>query len=75
VFDNRVLRGIFGPKRDEKLHHEKIHNLFSLKNVKKSPEKKDEIGRACSMHRNNEECIQNFGGGDRRKKTSRNTVM
>jgi hypothetical protein len=25
-----VLRGIFGPKRDEKLHHEKLHSLFFL---------------------------------------------
>jgi hypothetical protein len=34
VFDNRVLRKIFGPKRDEvmggsrKLHNEKFHNLY-----------------------------------------------
>jgi hypothetical protein len=36
VFENRVLRRIFGPKRDEvtggwrKLHNEELHNLFSL---------------------------------------------
>jgi hypothetical protein len=35
VFENRVLRGIFGPKRDEvtggwmKLHHDELHNLYS----------------------------------------------
>jgi hypothetical protein len=35
VFENRVLRRIFGPKRDEvtggwrKLHHEELHNLYS----------------------------------------------
>jgi hypothetical protein len=35
VFENRVLRRIFGPKRDEvtgecrKLHNEEIHNLYS----------------------------------------------
>jgi hypothetical protein len=34
VFDNRVLRRIFGPKRDEvtgewrKLHNEELHNLY-----------------------------------------------
>jgi hypothetical protein len=33
VFENRVLRGIFGPKRDKvmgewrKLHNEELHNL------------------------------------------------
>jgi hypothetical protein len=36
VFENRVLRRIFVPKRDEvtggwrKLHNEKLHNLYSL---------------------------------------------
>jgi hypothetical protein len=35
VFENTVLRRIFGPKRDEvtggwrKLHNEELHNLFS----------------------------------------------
>jgi hypothetical protein len=35
VFDNRVLRRIFGPKRDEvtggwrKLNNEELHNLYS----------------------------------------------
>jgi hypothetical protein len=35
VFSNRVLRRIFGPKRDEvtgelrKLHNEELHNLYS----------------------------------------------
>jgi hypothetical protein len=35
VFDNRVLRRIFGPKRDgvtggwRKLHNEELHNLYS----------------------------------------------
>jgi hypothetical protein len=34
VFENRVLKGIFGPKRDEviggwrKLHNEELHNLY-----------------------------------------------
>jgi hypothetical protein len=35
VFENRMLRGIFGPKRDEvtgewrKLHNEELHDLYS----------------------------------------------
>jgi hypothetical protein len=35
VFENRVLRRIFGPKTDEvtgewrKLHNEELHNLYS----------------------------------------------
>jgi hypothetical protein len=37
VFENRVLRRIFGPKRDEvkgewrKLHNEDLHDLYSAK--------------------------------------------
>jgi hypothetical protein len=39
VFVNRVLRRIFGPKRDEvtgewrKLHNEELNNLYSLPNI------------------------------------------
>jgi hypothetical protein len=39
VFENRVLRGIFGPKRDEatgerkKLHNEELNDLYFLPNI------------------------------------------
>jgi hypothetical protein len=39
VFGNRVLRRVFGPKRDEvteelrKLHHEELNDLYSLPNI------------------------------------------
>jgi hypothetical protein len=39
VFENGVLRRIFGPKRDEvtgerrKLHNEELHNLYSSPNM------------------------------------------
>jgi hypothetical protein len=39
VFENRVLRRIFGPKRDEvtgkwrKLHNGELHNLHSFPNI------------------------------------------
>jgi hypothetical protein len=39
VFENRVLRIIFGPKRDEvtggwrKLHNEELHNLYSSRSI------------------------------------------
>jgi hypothetical protein len=39
VFENRVLRRIFGPKRDEvtgewrKLHNEALHNLYSSPDI------------------------------------------
>jgi hypothetical protein len=39
VFENRVLRGIFGPKRKEvrkewrKLHNEELYDLYSSHNI------------------------------------------
>ena len=39
VFENRVLRRIFGPKRDEvtgelrKLHNEELSDLYALPNI------------------------------------------
>jgi hypothetical protein len=39
VFENRVLRKVFGPKRDEvtggwrKLHNEELHNLYSSPDI------------------------------------------
>jgi hypothetical protein len=39
VFENSVLRGIFGPKRYEvtgewrKLHNEELHNLYSSPDI------------------------------------------
>jgi hypothetical protein len=39
AFENRVLRRIFGPKRDEvtggwrKLHNEELHNLYSSPSI------------------------------------------
>jgi hypothetical protein len=50
VFENRMLRRIFGLKRNEvtvrwgKLHREKLHKLYS------SPSQEDEKCRAWSMN-------------------------
>jgi hypothetical protein len=39
VFEDRVLRRMFGPKRDEvagdwrKLHNEELHNLYSSPSI------------------------------------------
>jgi hypothetical protein len=39
VFENRVLRRIFGPKRDEvtgerrKFHNKELHDLYSLPSI------------------------------------------
>ena len=38
VFENRILRRVFGPKRDDngewrKLHHEELHSLYHSPNI------------------------------------------
>jgi hypothetical protein len=46
VFENRVLRGIFGPKTDEvtgewrKLHNEELHILYSSPNIRQIKSRK-----------------------------------
>jgi hypothetical protein len=55
VFENRVLRRIFGPKRDEgtgewrKLHNEELHNLYSSSDIIRQV-KANEVGWACGTH-------------------------
>jgi hypothetical protein len=63
VFANRVLRRVFGPKRDEvtrewrKLHNEEFNDLYSLPNIKKN-----EMDWACGAYGGGERCAQGFGG-------------
>jgi hypothetical protein len=65
VFENRVLRRIFGLKRDEmirgwrKLHKEELHNLYSSPSIYNYnvQVKEDEMRRACSTNGGEEECI------------------
>jgi hypothetical protein len=60
LFENRVLRRIFGPRRDEvtgdwrKLHNEELHNLYSAPNIIRMS---NEMGRACSVNAGYDECI------------------
>jgi hypothetical protein len=55
VFENRMLRRIFGPKRDEvtggwrKLHNEELHNLYSSPSIT-TVIKPKKMGRTCSTH-------------------------
>jgi hypothetical protein len=78
VFDNRVLRRTFGPKRDEvtgewrKLHNEELHNLYLSPDIIRQV-KEDEVGRACGTHGREEKIVQGFGGKARRKETTGKT--
>jgi hypothetical protein len=69
VFENRVLRGIFGPKRDEvtgewrRLHNEELYDLYCSPNIIGGDKiKKNDMGGACSTYGRQERCIKSFGG-------------
>jgi hypothetical protein len=68
VFENRVLRRICGPKREEMLGgwgrmcNEELHKLyFSPKYCQRYEVKVDEVGWAFRTLERGEKCIQNFG--------------
>ena len=66
MFENRVLRRIFGPKREEvtgewrRLHNEELYGLYCSSNII-GVIKKNEMGGACSTYGRQERCIQGFG--------------
>jgi hypothetical protein len=66
VFGNRVLRRIFGPKRDEVTGEwRKLHNeLKDLRTQYRAGDKieKNEMGGACGTCGGGERCVQGFGG-------------
>jgi hypothetical protein len=57
LFENRVLRRVFGPKRDEvtgewsKLHNEELNDLYSLHQYWACGKiETNEMGRACGVY-------------------------
>ena len=65
--ENKVLRKIFGAKRDEitgewrKLHNAELHALYSSPNTV-SNLKSTDMGRTCSTYDAIQKCIQSFSG-------------
>jgi hypothetical protein len=72
VFENRVLRRIFGPKRDEvtgewrKFHNEELHILYSSSDIIRQIKSRT-MRWAGYVARMGEECEQGFDGKARRK--------
>jgi hypothetical protein len=57
VFENRMLRRIFGPKRDEvtgrwrKLHNEELYDFYSSSSIIRiNQAEEDEMGGPCSTN-------------------------
>jgi hypothetical protein len=71
VFENRVLRRIFGPKRDKvtrewrKLHNEELSDLYSSPNIVRVT--KSMVG-TCSSYGGEKRRIQCFGGKNLRER-------
>jgi hypothetical protein len=64
VFENRVLRRIFGPKRDEIIigwRKDRNGELHTVLFARYNEVEDDEMGRACSMYGEEWECLQDFG--------------
>jgi len=76
VFENRVLRRIFGLERDEitgewrRLHIEELYDLYSSPNTIRE---KNEMGVACSTYWRQKRCKQGFDGDIQGKETTRKT--
>jgi uncharacterized membrane protein len=67
VFENRMFRRIFGPKRDEvtgdwrKLHNEELHGLYSSPSIVRVIKTRRMRGGGHVGGGGGEGCIQHFG--------------
>jgi hypothetical protein len=78
VFENRVLKRIFGKKKDEiirgwrKLRNEELYNMYSSPNIIRMIESRI-MKTAAHAERmwEKDECIEGFGRKARRKENAR----
>jgi hypothetical protein len=79
VFENMVLRRIFGPKMDEvtgewrKLHNEELHNLYSSPDIIRQIKSRRMRWAGHVARMGEEKTVQGFGGKAHRKETTRKT--
>ena len=63
LFESRVLRRIFGPKRDGVTEEwRKLHNVLLTQYFVGDKIEKNEMGGACGTYGGRERCAQGFDG-------------
>jgi hypothetical protein len=68
VFENRVLRRIFGPKRDgvrgewRRLRNEELYDMYSSSNIRVIKSRSMKWAGHVARMGEQEKCIQDFGG-------------
>jgi hypothetical protein len=76
VFENRVLRIIFGPNRDEvtgewrKLNNEELHNLYSTTDIIRQFKSRRMRWAGHVARMGGKKSVQGFGGKAQRKETT-----
>ena len=66
LFESRVQRQLFGPKRDgvtgaeNRLHTEEINDLYCSSNIIRFTKSRKEMGGSCSTYGREERCTQGF---------------
>jgi hypothetical protein len=80
VFENRMLKRIFGPKRDEvtgvwrKLHNEELHNMYSSPSIiRMIKSRRMRLAGHVTRMGEKEKCIYDIGEKARSKETTRKT--
>jgi hypothetical protein len=77
VYENRVLRRIFGPNREEvaegwrRLHNEVLHNLYASPNIIRVIKLRRMRWAEHVARIRNQKCIQNFDEKTRKLETIR----
>jgi hypothetical protein len=67
IFENRVLRRIFGPKRDEvtgewrRIHNKELYALYHSLNIVRVINSTGQMGKTCITYEGDERCIKGFG--------------
>jgi hypothetical protein len=79
VFENRVLRRIYGPEMDEmvggwrKVHDEERHNVYSFPDIIRTIKRRTRWTGNVARIRETRKCIRGFDGKARRKDMTKNT--